>query len=163
MFRTIYQKTQRLVWGEPCQDHGPQRKKKCTAHRAHFHEPRCTIKKDVLRSIHSTVQLKLHEMQDSWLSTWTDEIQGYTDKNDMKLFTAAWRKFSVPPVLAHLCFWMQMESSSCQKNKILERWSEHVDGLLNRPSSINDKNIEQLLHVPVNVSLEVTPTLRKFR
>ena len=36
--------------------------------------------------IHDTIQLKLHEMLDSWLCARADEIQGYADKNDMKNF-----------------------------------------------------------------------------
>ena len=46
-----------------------------------------------------------------------------------------------------------------EKNKILERWAEHFDGVLNMPSSINDKSTERLPQVPVNESLDVTPTL----
>ena len=52
----------------------------------HIHDPQCTKEKYALRSIRSTVQLKLREMQDSWLSARADEIQDYADKNDMKNF-----------------------------------------------------------------------------
>ena len=87
VFRIIYQKIQRLVWWEPCQDHGPHEKK----HAAHLYDPQCTTKKDALRSICST-------------------------KNDMKkTFTVVWRRSMHPLVLAHLCFWVEMESSSCQR------------------------------------------------
>ena len=58
----------------------------------HLHDPQCTTKKDALRSIHSTVQLKMCEMQDSW------------------------------------------------KNKILERYAEHFNGVLNRPLTTNPVN-----------------------
>ena len=49
------------------------------------------------------------------------------------------------------------------KNMILERWGEHFDGVRNRPSSIIDKTIERLLQVPVNESVDVTPTLREVQ
>ena len=49
------------------------------------------------------------------------------------------------------------------ENKILERWTEHFDGVQNRPSSINDKAIEQLPQVSVNKSFDVTPTLREIQ
>ena len=49
------------------------------------------------------------------------------------------------------------------ENKILERWAEHFNSVLNRPSSINDKAIEQLLQVPVNESLDVIPTLGEIQ
>ena len=46
-----------------------------------------------------------------------------------------------------------------EKIKILETWTEHFDGVLNRSSSIYAKAIEQLPQVPVNESLDVTPNL----
>ena len=58
--------------------------KKRAAHLAHLHDPLCTTKEDALWSICSIVQLKLREMQNSWLSARADKIQGYADKNDMK-------------------------------------------------------------------------------
>ena len=51
--------------------------KKFADHFAYLHDSQCTTKKDVLRSISSTVQLKLRKMQDSRLSARADEIQGY--------------------------------------------------------------------------------------
>ena len=44
------------------------------------------------------------------------------------------------------------------KDKILERWTEQFVSVLNRPS-INDKAIERLSQVPMNESLDITPTL----
>ena len=75
-----------------------------------------------------------------------------------KTLKAVWRRSTVPPVPAHLRFWVQMETSS-EKNKILERWCDHLDGVLNRPSSISNKAIAGQPQVPVNESLDVTPTL----
>ena len=71
--------------------------KKCAAHLAHLHDPYCTTKKDALRSICSTIQLKLCEMS----------------ADGTKLIS--------------------------EKNKILERWAEHFNCLLNRPFSISER------------------------
>ena len=49
-----------------------------------------------------------------------------------------------------------------EKKKILERWAEHYDGVLNRPSAIN-KAVERLLQVPVNESFNVPPILREVQ
>ena len=46
-----------------------------------------------------------------------------------------------------------------EKDKVLERWAEHFDRVLNRPSSINDEAIERLPQVPTNATLDATPTL----
>ena len=56
--------------------------KKHTTHQAHIHDPQSTTKKEALRGIHSNVQIKLHEMEDSWLSARANDIHGYADKNE---------------------------------------------------------------------------------
>ena len=44
------------------------------------------------------------------------------------------------------------------KNKIVERWAEHFNGVLNRSSSINDAAIECLPHVAINPALNIPPS-----
>ena len=48
-----------------------------------------------------------------------------------------------------------------EKSALLNCWAEHVNGVLNRPSSISDEAIEQLPQVPVNESLAQCPKLQK--
>ena len=45
------------------------------------------------------------------------------------------------------------------KEAILERWTEHFDGVLNRPSSINDEAINRLPQVECNPLLDELPTV----
>ena len=45
------------------------------------------------------------------------------------------------------------------KEAILKRWAEHFDGVLNRPSSINDKAINRLPQVECNPLLDELPTV----
>ena len=133
--------------------------KKHAAHLAHLHNPQCTTKKDALSSICSTIQLKLCEMQGSWLSAGADEIQGYSDKNDMKNFYSSLKEVYGPTSAGSSPLLCANGTKLISDNKILKRWPEHFDGVLNRPSSINDKVIERLPQVPVYESLNVTPTL----
>ena len=42
---------------------------------------------------------------------------------------------------------------------ILKRWAEHFDGVLNRPSSINDEAIKRLPQVECNPLLDELPTV----
>ena len=44
------------------------------------------------------------------------------------------------------------------KEKILERWAEHSDGVLNHPSNINEEAIDRLPQVPIVGSLADPPT-----
>ena len=74
-----------------------------------------------------------------------------------KTSTAVWRRSTVSPEPAHLRFWVQMEPSSYKRTRF---WR---GGLLNKPSSIYNKAIELLLQVPVNVSLDITPSLGKVQ
>ena len=43
--------------------------------------------------------------------------------------------------------------------KILKRWAEHFDGVLNRPSSINDETLNKLPQVECNPLLDELPTI----
>ena len=45
------------------------------------------------------------------------------------------------------------------KETILKRWAEHFDGVLNRPSSINDEAINRLPQVECNPLLDELPTI----
>ena len=45
------------------------------------------------------------------------------------------------------------------KEAILKRWAEHVDGILNPPSSINDEAINRLPQVECNLLLDELPTV----
>ena len=96
-------------------------------------------------------------MQDSWLSARADEIQNNTYKNDMKNFYSSLKEVYSPISVNSSPLLSADGTKLISENKILERWAEHFDGVLNRPS-INDKAIEQLPQVPVNESLNVTPT-----
>ena len=54
---------------------------------------------------------------------------------------------------------VQMESLLTDKEAILKRWVEHFDGVLNRPSSINDEAIKRLPQVQCNPLLDELPTV----
>ena len=48
------------------------------------------------------------------------------------------------------------------KEKILERWAEHFDSILNHPSTINDEAIDQLPQVPFHEMLDAVPTFEEI-
>ena len=45
------------------------------------------------------------------------------------------------------------------KEAILKRWAEHFDGVLNRPSSINDEAINRLPQVECNPLIDELPAV----
>ncbi|KAJ1115074.1 hypothetical protein NDU88_003302 [Pleurodeles waltl] len=93
-------------------------------------------------------------MQDSWLSRKADEIQKYTDSNNSKCFFDALKTIYRPqsPGTSPL---LSADGSTLftDKNSILKRWTEHVNSVLNKPSSINAKAIDCILQVTINTSL----------
>ena len=50
-----------------------------------------------------------------------------------------------------------------EKSKILERWAEHFQDVLNRPASINDQAIARLPQVEVNSSLNDPPDVQEVK
>ena len=80
-------------------------------------------------------------MQDSWLSVRVDDIQGYVDKNDMKNFYCSLNK-AYRPTSAGFSSFLRADRTKLilEKNKILVRWDEHFDGVLNKLSTIRPLN-----------------------
>ena len=77
-------------------------------------------------------------MQDSWLSKTSEEIQSFADRKDMKFFDAL--KTVYGPQSSETTPLLSADEISLltDKEAILKRWDEHFDGVLNRPSSINN-------------------------
>lgn len=98
-------------------------------------------------------------MQDTWLSNKADEIQGYTDRHDMKGFFDSLKAIygaltsGSSPMLS-----ADGTKLIIDKNESVERWTEHFDGELNRPSSINDPAIQRLPQLAINPELEIPPS-----
>ena len=99
-------------------------------------------------------------MQDSWLRKKADEIQSFADRKDMIKFFDALKTVYGPqssgtnPLLS-----ADETSLLTDKEAILKRWAEHFDGVINRPSSINDEAINRLPQVECNPLLDELPTV----
>ena len=99
-------------------------------------------------------------MQDSWLRKKAEEIQSFADRKDMKKFFDALKTVYGPqssgttPLLS-----ADGTSLLTDKEAILKRSAEHFDGVLNRPSSINDEAINRLPQVECNPLLDELPAV----
>ena len=128
-------------------------------HRAYTND-KSSASKAAFSKARNTVQKKLQEMQDKWLSNKAKEIQHYADTNDMKRFYESVktvygpRSASSSPLLS-----ADGTTLITDKSSILERWAEHFETVLNRPSNINDEAISQLPQVPINLEMDAPPTL----
>ena len=129
------------------------------AHQAHLNDPMSQAKTDSLKDIRSKIQKKLREMQDEWLSKKADEIQSAADRKDMKSFYSGLKEVYGPtrsgtsPLLS-----ADGNTLITDKESILARWAEHFDGVLNRPSSINDEAIQRLPQIPTDMTMDDIPS-----
>ena len=101
-------------------------------------------------------------MQNSWLSKKADEIQAFADKHDMKNFYDSLKEIYGPVVQSSSPL-LSADGSTLltDKDQILNRWAEHFNSVLNRPSNINDEAIDRLPQVSINHTLDAIPTLEE--
>ena len=91
-------------------------------------------------------------------------IQGFADRNDMKNFYDSLAEAYGPSTSGSTPLLSADRSKLItDKEKILERWAEHLDSVLNRPSTINDKAIDWLPQVPFDEMLDAVPTFDEIR
>ena len=85
------------------------------------------------------------------MSNKADEVQGHVDRHDMKSFYDALQDVHGPtssgpsPLLS-----ADGNTPIIEKEKILERWADHVNNVLNRPSSFDNEAIDRLPQAPIN-------------
>nr|XP_054749441.1 uncharacterized protein LOC129254921 [Lytechinus pictus] len=134
-------------------------------YKSYLDDPTSVAKKDTLRSVRSNLQAKLRQMQDSWLSNRADEIQGFADRNDMKNFYDGLKEVYGPSTTGSLSPLLSADGSTIitEKEKILERWAEHFNGVLNMPSVVKNEAIDRLPQVPVDETMDAIPTLEETR
>ena len=134
------------------------------AFRAHQNDPKSQAKHDAYKTSRNSVQKKLRAMQDNWLSKKADEIQAFADQHNTKHFYDAIKTLYGPqstgtsPLLS-----ADGTQILTEKGQILERWAEHFDTVLNRPSDVNDQAIDGLPQVVINQDLDTLPTEDEVR
>uniref|UniRef100_A0A0L8IDT3 Uncharacterized protein n=1 Tax=Octopus bimaculoides TaxID=37653 RepID=A0A0L8IDT3_OCTBM len=120
-----------------------------------------TSKKAIYNATKSKLQVKLREMQDSWLSNKVDQIQKYADSNNSKRFYDTLKVIYGPqpsgtsPLLSADETFLLTD-----KNANLERSAEHF--VLNMPSSIKAEDIDHMLQVNVNTPTEAENSAYEF-
>nr|VZI14314.1 unnamed protein product [Spirometra erinaceieuropaei] len=127
-------------------------------HKAYVEHPTEGNKADFYRS-RRQLQQRLREMQDTWTARKVEEIQGYADRNEWKNFFSAIKAVYGPPKKGTAPL-LSADGNTLltEKTQILQRWAEHFQGVLNRPSVISDAAIERLPQVETNVDLDLPPS-----
>ena len=123
-----------------------------------LNDPKSDIKKALYINSRKTVQRELRQMQDVWYSKKADEIQSYADSNNMKDFYASLKSVYGPqPSGSSPLLSSDGNSIITDRSKILDRWAEHFQAVLNCPSNINDEAINWLKQTPINIALADPP------
>ena len=130
-----------------------------TKNTAYLRDTSSVSSKTTYSNIYKTVQTRLRDMQDSWLSKKADEIQSFAGRKDMKKFFDALKTVYGPQSSGTTPLFSADGTSLTDKEDILKRWAEHFDSVLNRPSSINDEAINRLPNVECNPLLDEFPTV----
>ncbi|XP_072106353.1 LOW QUALITY PROTEIN: uncharacterized protein [Mobula birostris] len=127
-------------------------------HRAHQNDPPSAAKKIAFTCARRTVWNKPHKIQDAWLSAKADELRGYADGNDSKRFCEALNSFYGPQSLRRSPL-LSIDGTTLitEKAQILQRWAEHFEAVLSRPSSINDEVIDRIPQVDINSAMDDSP------
>tara|TARA_B110001454_G_scaffold15635_1_gene14033 strand:+ start:278 stop:3463 length:3186 start_codon:yes stop_codon:yes gene_type:complete len=121
--------------------------------------------KDHYNTARQSLETKLDLMRNNWLSNKADEIQLASDQNNSKQFYDALKAIYGPQSSGSSSPLLTIDGSKLltEKQEIRDRWAEHSDSVLNRPSSIKDSAIEQLPQVVVNKSLDTLPSTSEVR
>ena len=131
-------------------------------HKEYLCDTKSTAKKAAFCNVRRQAQLKLRKMKDTWLKNKSKEIQTYADtKNSKKFYNAI--KAVYGPQTSGTSPILSADGSTLftEKEEILDRWSEHFQNVLNRPSTINEEAIDRLPQVELNTSLSDPPTLEE--
>ena len=98
-------------------------------------------------------------MQDKWLNEKADEIQCFARRNDLKNFYSALKTvYGQTSSGSSSLFSADGNVLITDKEKVLERWAEHFNCVLNCPSTINEKAIARLPQIPIKHSFADVPT-----
>ena len=128
-------------------------------HKAYLRNTSSVSSKTAYSNICKTLQTRLRDMQDSWLSKKADEIQSFAERKDLKFFDALKTIYGPQSLGTTPLLSADGTSLLTDKEAILKRWAEHFDGVFNRPSSINDEAINRLPEVECNPLLDELPTI----
>ena len=104
--------------------------KKHSCHNHLLAKPDDQAAKAAYKTAYSTLQAKLRTMQNDWWTGLAERTQRYADMGDMRAFYEALKAVYGPlhQIQATLC---SLDGSTILTNKeaILQRWSEHFEGL----------------------------------
>lgn len=125
-------------------------------------DPSSTSKRDRFKHLKKQAQTSLRKMQDKWWEEKAEEVQGYADTQNSKMFYSAIKEVYGPPKPCTTPL-LSADGSTLLKEKrsINARWKEHFCTLLNRPSTVDSDAIDIITQKPTVHCLDLPPTLEE--
>lgn len=123
------------------------------------HNPKSKSKENDFRTIKATVQRTIRKIQNDWWNAKAEEIQGYADRSESRNFFQAVRETYGPRSNAtHPLRASQDNTLLKDEEAILDRWKEHFEQLLNRPSQATEDLVRNLPQNSVQEWMDEPPT-----
>ena len=131
---------------------------KYAAHKAWLADKPSDAKRDRFHSLRGKLQKQLRCMKDKWWKRKAEEVQGYADSKNAKLFYSSLKEVYGPSQRSAAPIRNLQGELLTNNEAINKRWSEHFEQLLNRPSSIDPSVIEEIPERPLSTELDDLPT-----
>ena len=122
-----------------------------------------TVLADEYRMCKQQAQKSLRDMKNTWWKTVAADLQVAADRKDYSTFYQGLKAVYGPKLKA--CSTVKSEDGVLitEPEKVLERWSEHFNGVLNQDSEFDMSVLEDIPHWDVNQSLDDPPTLKEVQ
>ena len=138
--------------------------KKRSCHNHLLAKPNDQASKAAYKTACSTLQAKLRTMQNDWWTGLAERTQRYADMGDMRAFYEALKAVYGPShqIQAPL---RSSDGSTLRTDKeaILQRWSEHFEGLFSDQSVVQESPLAKIPQVDLKRELDDPPTLEEIR
>ena len=118
-----------------------------------------TAKHARFKHLRSKCQPVLRRMKNQWWEDKAAELQQYADKNNYKKFFAGLKTVYGASSNAYAPVRSAHGTLLTEKSDIIQRWSDHFNQLLNRPSQIDQLVIQDMPQRPILAFLDDPPTL----
>ena len=120
-------------------------------------------KDELYRRKKREVQTHLRNMQDSWWKARADEMQSAADRRDFKTFYQSLKAVHGPVHKASPSVKSKDGVLLTEPSKVLDRWAEHFEGVLNQDSDFDMSVLDELPQYDVNRDLDAVPSLEEVQ
>ena len=118
-------------------------------------------KAKLYRDCKNEVQTHLRNMKDAWWKARAKEMQDAADKRDFKTFYQGLKAVHGPSHKSSQSVKSKDGVLLTEPSKVLDRWAEHFNGVLNQDSDFDRTVLDDLPQYPVKQSLDDLPTLEE--